>query len=112
MINRCAVVVRAKQPFLDWLKALPDMVQPDMSLQDVNHEPHVYLLPEYELESQTNKLLEQFHDLVFEAELRAWWINPSDWPRDRDFDRFLQWFDIQFHSVVEDLVDAPLLNEE
>ena len=111
MIDRSAIVVRAKQPFLDWLLQLPDPVSPDMALERVNHEPHIYLLPEYGFESEQDDLIAHFYGMIFEAELEGWWTDETDWPSDRTVDMFKQWFDLTFHSMIEDLVDAPLLDE-
>jgi hypothetical protein len=36
----------------------------------------------------------------------------SDWPKVRDLKLFREWFDIKFHSLVLDLVDEPLEDDE
>jgi len=41
-INRSALIVTAKQPFVDWLHTV-DPTSKDVSLSDINHEPTVYL---------------------------------------------------------------------
>ena len=112
MVNRCAITVQAKQAFLDWLRSLPDPVSVEMTLELINNEPHVYLLPEYEDANEQDKLLRQFFDIVFEMELDGWWTVEGDWPQNRNLKMFSKWFDIEFHSVVEDLVDAPLIDDE
>ena len=38
MLNRSAIIVRAKQPFLEWLRQLPDPVRADLTLEEVNDE--------------------------------------------------------------------------
>jgi hypothetical protein len=108
MINRCAISVRVRQPFLDWLRSLPDPVQADMTLQDANEDSRVYLLPEYEFDDEQTELLKEFYDLIFEVELGAWWIDAPNWPQERTFQMFREWFDVEFHSMVEDIVDPPL----
>jgi hypothetical protein len=40
------------------------------------------------------------------------WIDEKDWPIKRDLRVFKMWFDVEFHSVVEDLVDSALIDEE
>ncbi len=112
MINRSAVTVCAKQPFLDWLMEIPDPVQPDLTLEQINEEPNVYLLPAYDTDDDKAELIEQFHDAIFETELDEWCTDESAWPQNRDFELFMEWFTVTFHSVVEDMVDAPLLEEE
>ena len=110
MINRCAVTVRAKQPFLDWLQGLPDML--DLTLNEVNEECSVFLLPEIDDLTQREALLEEFIELIFEEELSGWWTSDQDWPQDRNLELFRAWFDVEFHSVVHDLVeDEPLVDE-
>ena len=112
MINRCAITVRARESFLDWLNALPDPVSGDTTLEEVNSELHVYLLPDYGYDDEREGLLAQFHDIIFERELDGWWTDETDWPQERNLEMFTQWFDVEFHSIVEDLVDAPLIDED
>jgi len=109
MINRCAVTIRALEPFLVWLHSLPDYE--DMTLNEVNQETTVYLLPVYEDEAEKDALLDQYYDLLFDEELAGWWMNEDDWPKKRNLEMFNLWFDIEFHSVVVDLEDAPLRDE-
>ena len=110
MFNRCAVVVRKKQPYLDWLLRLPDPVDTDTTLEQVNDDSHVYLLPEYAYVSEQQDLIAQFFDVLFELELGGWWQKPDDWPSVRDLNTFNEWFDIEFHSCIEDLGDFPLID--
>ena len=109
MLNRCAVTIRAKEPLLGWLKSLPDYH--DLTLEDVNQETTVYLLPVYESDAEMNMLLEQYYDLLFEEELSGWWMAKDDWPERRSLQTFNAWFEVDFHSVVVDLEDAPLRDE-
>ncbi|MCK5827639.1 hypothetical protein KAH43_03855, partial [Candidatus Bipolaricaulota bacterium] len=81
MINRCAVTIRAKKPFLGWLLSLPDY--DGLTLNQVNEETTTYLLPVYETDSEKAALLEQYYDLLFEEELTGWWMTKDDWPKSR-----------------------------
>jgi len=112
MINRSAIVVKAKQPFREWLLNLPDPVSEDITLDEINNEPHIYLLPEYEMIDQEDALLAHFYDIVFEAELNGWWTDETNWPSNRSFQLFKEWFDVSFHSMIEDLVDEPLIDDD
>ena len=109
MINRSALIIKAKKPFLDWLRSLPDPA--DVTLDYVNRDNNVYLLPEYELDDEQGNILAQCYELIFEEELEGWWIVREDWPPQRDLKTFKKWFDIEFHSVVINIVDAPLEDE-
>lgn len=113
MLNRSALIVRAKQPFLDWIKSLPGESENDLTLGRLNAEPQVYLLADLgELEDQAEPLIRSFSSIVFELELDGWWTEESDWPQDRSYEVFCQWFDASLHSMVHDLVDEPLIDDE
>ncbi len=106
MINRSVLIVRAKEPFVQWLKSLPD--QFDISLEEINEDSTAYLLPDYSYDEEQDEILVRFYELIFEEQLEGWWKDESDWPPKRDFTMFNKWFDLEFHSLVIDLVDAPL----
>ena len=110
MLNRCVVTVRAKGPFLRWLQSVSG--EATTTLDDINLETSAYLLPDYEDEDERQSLLAQYYDLIFESELSAWWTEEDDWPEKRDLLLFTSWFDAEFHSVVIDLVDDDLWDED
>jgi hypothetical protein len=45
MVNRSALTVKVRQPFIEWLGSLPDSAE--TTLEKVNHDSSIYLLPEY-----------------------------------------------------------------
>lgn len=106
MINRSILIVRAKEPFVHWLKSLPDPF--DISLEEINEDSTAYLLPDYSYDNEQDEILARFYEVIFEEQLDGWWTEESDWPPKRDFAMFSKWFDVEFHSLVIDLVDAPL----
>ena len=110
MLNRCVVTIRAKEPLRVWLQSLPDC--DDITLDEVNRETTAYLLPVYEDDNEQDALLAQYFDLLFEEELAGWWMAKDAWPTDRSFEVFKSWFDVDFHSVVVDLEDSPLRDED
>jgi hypothetical protein len=109
-VNRSLLIVRAKKPFLDWLHSLPDPGV--VTLADVNRDSTVYLLPEIEYDAEQEGILKHFFDLIFEEQLMGWWQDDRDWPSNRSFEVFTDWFDVEFHSLVLDLVDEPLTSED
>ena len=67
MINRNAVIVRPKQPYINWASQLDNSgIMPDQ-----NDEPTIYLIPEYNDDSSAWAILEQIYDSIFDAELHA-----------------------------------------
>ena len=108
MLNRGVLIVRPKQPYLDWAAGLDDSgVMPD-----VEGEMTVYLVPSFEDDDEAWEVIEQVHTEVFERELYDWHTDESAWPQNRTFELFVEWFDIEFHSVVEDLGDEDISNDE
>ena len=101
MINRCAVSVRAKQPFLDWLDSLPDML--DFSLEEINRSTMTYLLPKADECNAVEDILRDYHDLIFEDQLAGYWTNEEHWPEIRNFEVFMEWFDCSLSDSVRDL---------
>ena len=108
--NRCAVTTIAKQPFKDWLDSLPDML--DLSLAEINNDNQVFLLPYFSSHDETEGLLEEFFEEIFEKWLAGYWTNPVHWPEDRSWKVFHEWFFVKFHSMITDLVDDEQLEWE
>ncbi len=45
-------------------------------------------------------------------ELEAWERDPMNWPTDRSYDVFREWFDVEIHSIVVDTADDAMNWEE
>jgi len=110
MVNRSVLIVRAKEPFREWLMSLPE--PEDVSLQEINEDNSVYLIPEYEDDFEKDKVLKLIYKEIFEEQLEGWWRDEKDWPKKRNLSLFKKWFDVEFHSVVIDLVGNELVSEE
>lgn len=108
MLNRGVVIVRPKQPYLDWAAGLDD----SGIVPDPNGEQTVYLIPSYEDDDAAWKILEKAHPAIFENELCGWHTDEAAWPRGRDFAMFKAWFEVGLHSVVEDLCDFEIVDED
>ena len=104
MINRSVAIIKIKMPFLEWLNTLPEST--DETLGDLNNDTTAFLLPDLGYDEED--ILAQYYDLMFEEQLMGWWTDRKDWPYPRDLSTFNKWFDVEFHSLVFDLVDEPL----
>jgi len=108
MLNRAAVTVRPKQPFIDWVASVDDAgLTPDE-----DDEATVYLVPAYTDEDEAWEVLEEVYESIFEAELYGWHDDEAAWPQERDFETFQAWFEIELHAIVEDLCDYEIAEEE
>ena len=82
MVNRCVVIIKAKEPFLKWLKGLPD--PGNFTLDEVNNDTSAYLLPNYEDDPKAGRILSRYFGLIFDEQLSAWWTNERDCRSNRD----------------------------
>jgi hypothetical protein len=110
MLNRSAIVVKPRQPFLDWLHAV-DPTSRDIALPEVVADPTIYLIPECDSEADVHKFLRELCEEIFVEQLAGWLTDEETWPQDRSFDAFCRWFDWQHHSMLIDLCDKPLTDE-
>jgi hypothetical protein len=101
-INRCVLIVKPKQPFLDWLHSWDE---DRYTLDDVREESTAYLIPEYQMLDERMEILADLHQWIFAEELFSWHTDESVWPEIGDLEMFLEWFDVEFHSMVYDLAD-------
>jgi hypothetical protein len=108
MLNRGVVMVRPKQPYIDWAVQLDD----SGIVPDPDDERTVYLIPEYDDDDEAWEILEDIYTEIFERELEGWHTEESAWPQDRTFAMFKEWFDVEFHSVVQDLCAYELEDDE
>ena len=110
MLNRSAIVVKPKQPFLDWLHTA-DPTNHKLTLGHLAREPTIYLIPECDTEADIQEVLSELCEEIFAEQLAGWYRDEETWPRDRSFDVFCYWFELQHHSMLVDLSDEPLIDE-
>jgi hypothetical protein len=106
-INRSALIATAKQPFVDWLHTA-DPTSKHIGLSQINHEPTVYLVPEFGSTEEFIEWLEQHCEIIFEEQLGGWWTDERSWPPNRGIIVFQEWFECRLYSMVLDLDDEPL----
>ena len=131
MLNRSAIVVKPRQPFLDWLHAA-DPTSRDIALPEVAGDPTIYLIPECDSEEDVHEFLRELCEEIFVEQLagwltdgelaprpmflmndRGWYRDEETWPQDRSFEVFRRWFEFRHrhHSMLVDLSDEPLIDE-
>jgi hypothetical protein len=108
MLNRSAVAVRPKQPFLDWVNS----VEEGGSLTLADLQKTLYLVPDYEDPADAEKVLKRVYDDIFCRELEGWYTLESLWPQDRSLRVFKQWFEIEHFDLIEDVGRGPIENDE
>ncbi len=100
-IERVAAILKPSETMLEWVNAQAEDNE-QVTLDDIQTDCTVILLPTFEEEEDAEDYLNEIYDELFVTELSAWNDDESTWPTDRSLDTFLEWFDIEFHSVVYD----------
>jgi hypothetical protein len=69
MLNRSAIVVKPKQPFLDWLHTA-DPTSHRLTLGDLSREPTIYLIPECDTEADIQEVLSELCEEIFVEQMK------------------------------------------
>ncbi|PLW68145.1 hypothetical protein [Pseudohalioglobus lutimaris] len=112
MLNRDLLIVRLKQPFVDWINEAdpyPDRIP--TSLANANEDCPVFLIHQFACEDLEGWLKHCYAE-VFEEVLYQWYVDESLWPQDRNLKMFKAWCEVEVHGVITDLVDEPLLDSD
>jgi hypothetical protein len=108
-LNRSAIVVRPKSPFLDWLHAA-DPTSVTLALPDLAREATIYLIPECGDADEERAALQTVFPAIFEDRLNAG-VGIERCGRRHGRSEPLPAGDCQFHSTLPDLSDEPLIEE-
>jgi len=110
MVNRGMLVVKAKEPFQEWVNSLE--AHSDITIKEINDDCTAYLIPEFEDDHQRNRILKKLYPDIFVEHLLEWCTDEVRWPQKRTLVLFKKWFELEFHSVVEDLVEDDLYADD
>jgi hypothetical protein len=111
VLNRSVLVIRYKQPFLDWINASDPASSPALSLASANDDNTAYLVEVEDVE-ELEEWLEVNGEILFESELNEWYTDPALWPADRSLEVLRKWCAFELHSVVMDTGASPLYDDE
>ena len=113
MLNRAALILRYKQPFVEWINATEPNPNPRarLKLADANNDSTVYLI-EIEEEEELQDWLKLNGVALFEAELSGWYPDTELWPKDRSLALFNKWCIAELHTLVFDTGTTPVSNKD
>lgn len=112
LINRDAVILRAKEPFLEWLHSIPEIDVGELTLDELNKEATIVLIPEMADDEQLQAYLRPGKVVLLEQELEDWCDDQAVWPRQRTGKLFDEWFELEYHSLILDTVEEEGDEEE
>lgn len=110
-VNRSVALLRPRAPFLDWLRSLPGDVSALPSLEELRGDCNALLIPAADDYASAEDFVRAQYRALFAAELADWCDDESLWPAPLSPNLFAEWFEVEIHSVLTDLVDAALERE-
>lgn len=109
-LNRLALVLRYKQPFLDWLNN--SEFQIGLTLNDLNSNTPVYLIKEFDDVEVFEKKGADIKNFIFSDVLYSWTTDMDSWPKDNGPQSFKKYFGYSLHETVTDSEDDPITINE
>jgi hypothetical protein len=106
LLNRSALVVKPKQPFLDWLHTA-DPTSLRLTLPDLLWEPTIYLIPECDTYEDVEEVRANCARRYSRTNWRAGTPTSQVGPEPK-FRGFLPVVRLRHHSMLVDLGDEPL----
>lgn len=110
LVNRSALTIIPRQPYVDWANTLDD--GPKLDITDPHHEYDVYLVDEIADGDDLNWVLHEYYPRIFYEALMDWHTDQKDWPKTCDFETFQQWFEVRVCSGVFDLCRGKIRTEK
>jgi hypothetical protein len=110
-VNRSVAVIRPREPFLQWLKSLPGTQEQELTLETLRQSSNALLIPPADDADTLADFLRAHVESIFQAELADWCDDEQLWPHPLSAELFAQWFEIDIHGILTDMVDSPLERE-
>lgn len=112
MVNRAAIMLRYKQPFIDWINTSdPYNDDPGITLEDTNEERTVYLISESDADDYQKWIGKNYKEL-FESEIESWYADEDLWPKKITKKLFAEWVKVECHTVLIDTVGGEIYDDE
>lgn len=119
-INRAALIIKIKKPFIDWLVFCSkeyDDEEREMKPEEIKTEgfdsKNVYLIPAYDETDKYENFVRKHCNEIFEHELSGWYTYPEIWPQKRSWKVFKEWFDFEIQTMVLDMItNKPIIYED
>ena len=110
LINRSVAIIKPKQPFVDWANSVGNE-KDQYSISDFSTDCSVILLPVVDSDEHAEAFIKDIYQDIFELELSSWVVVDDMWPENITYKMFLEWFDVEFHSMVFDSLKDDIEKE-
>lgn len=112
LINRAAIILKPTQAAVDWINRTDPGHDP-VTVKDVHEDCTIYLVPE-EIETDIHAKVWALSnaDILLEEFMHSWYQDESLWPANVGPEFFEKWFEVEYHSMIVDTLDDPIVKEE
>ena len=113
MVNRCAILLTPKAPYIAWANSLDEdgPRYEDLDERDTDSRS-IYLGPDVEEPGDAARFIDRNFSVFFEEWLESWSLDENQWPKRRTRKMFREWFDVRVFEIVHDTIDRPLLTDD
>lgn len=111
MLNRAAVILKYKQPAIDWINKVDPYNSGEVTLKSANEESTVYLIGNDDAEN-LDEWIKLNYLALFSDELFGWYVDETLWPEKLSIQLFRKFFTVECHTVLKDTVGEPLFDDE
>ena len=101
-INRSILIVRPKQPYIDWANSMDDG-GPLANLKSMRKSPNTFLIDEIYYDDDLSLIIDEYWETLFEIQLNNWMRDPDVWPEVLTREMFEKWFDYELFDMVWDI---------
>ena len=106
-INRAALIVRPRQPYVDWANSMDDD-GPKADLRKLREQPSIYLVEVVDFLGDFPDLIDKYWAWVFREQLNGWMRDPELWPEGLTREMFLEWFDCELSTMIWDMLKSRI----
>jgi hypothetical protein len=101
LTGKNAIAVRPKEPFITWLADIDSSID----LSEIMHEKNIYIIPTLVMfdDETIDEYLRANYRKIFATELCGWYTDPGMWPKDVNYEKFREWFEIAMVDAVYDI---------
>ncbi len=105
-INRSALIIRPKQPYIDWANSFDD--GPEASVEQLPKDHSIYLVDCIDELADIDLLVQDHWEWIFQEQLNGWMRDSDLWPEEMTREMFLEWFDCELSTMIWDMLKSKI----
>lgn len=108
LVNRTALVLIPQEPYIKWAAKVSQEPVAEVRKRLQTEDFTAYLLPQNDGLELDEEVLKEVYLPLFEQLLEEWYLDKAEWPQDRSYATFKQWFNFIYCNAIIDLCPEKL----